>query len=419
MHYIGIDLGGTSIKGAVVTEGGTILKEASCPTQRELGPEHVAREIAGLITALAEGYDPQAIGGVGVGCPGIVEDHSGIVRYSANLHWENFDLRAAVQKYSGYTVRLANDANAAALGEVVAGCAQNVDSAVILTLGTGVGSGVVLNGKILTGCTGGAAELGHMVVEDGGALCACGRKGCFETYASATGLIRMAKEAMAQHPESLLHATAAEVGDVNGQTIFRAKEQGDPTVYYAPMRCALDHWIPFCKWFVIPYAFWFLFVGGMLLYTLFYNIPAFRRMMWFIILTYSFALVTYLLFPNCQHLRPTLLGGDLLTRFTAKLYAADTNTNVCPSIHVIGSFAVYFAARDIRRFRAKGWRLGFLTMAVLISLSTVFLKQHSVLDVLAGLAVCAAAYPLIYRVPAGAASLIPAGGLGRKRFPEL
>ena len=211
MHYIGIDLGGTSIKGAVVTEGGTILKEASCPTQRESGPEHVAREIAGLITALAEGYDPQAIGGVGVGCPGIVEDHSGIVRYSANLHWENFDLRAAVQKYSGYTVRLANDANAAALGEVVAGCAQNVDSAVILTLGTGVGSGVVLNGKILTGCTGGAAELGHMVVEDGGALCACGRKGCFETYASATGLIRMAKEAMAQHPESLLHPTAAAV----------------------------------------------------------------------------------------------------------------------------------------------------------------------------------------------------------------
>ena len=136
--------------------------------------------------------------------------------------------------------------------------------------------------------------------------------------------------------------------------VFCYLENYRPTVYYAPMRCALDHWIPFCKWFVIPYAFWFLFVGGMLLYTLFYNIPAFRRMMWFIILTYSFALVTYLLFPNCQHLRPTLLGGDLLTRFTAKLYAADTNTNVCPSIHVIGSFAVYFAARDIRRFRAKG-----------------------------------------------------------------
>ena len=201
--------------------------------------------------------------------------------------------------------------------------------------------------------------------------------------------------------------------------IFTYAERYFPAAYYYSMHCRLDDLIPFCKWFVIPYVIWFPFVGGMLLYTFLYNIPAFRRMMWFIILTYSFALVTYLLFPNCQHLRPTLLGGDLLTRFTAKLYAADTNTNVCPSIHVIGSFAVYFAARDIRRFRAKGWRLGFLTMAVLISLSTVFLKQHSVLDVLAGLAVCAAAYPLIYRVPAGAASLIPAGGLGRKRFPEL
>ena len=139
--------------------------------------------------------------------------------------------------------------------------------------------------------------------------------------------------------------------------VFCYLENYRPTVYYAPMRCALDHWIPFCKWFVIPYAFWFLFVGGMLLYTLLYNIPAFRRMMWFIILTYSFALVTYLLFPNCQHLRPTLLGGDLLTRFTAKLYAADTNTNVCPSIHVIGSFAVYFAAgtSGASAPRAGGW----------------------------------------------------------------
>ena len=225
MHYIGIDLGGTSIKGAVVTEGGTILKEASCPTQRESGPEHVAREIAGLITALAEGYDPQAIGGVGVGCPGIVEDHSGIVRYSANLHWENFDLRAAVQKYSGYTVRLANDANAAALGEVVAGCAQNVDSAVILTLGTGVGSGVVLNGKILTGCTGGAAELGHMVIEDGGALCACGRKGCFEVYSSATGLVRMTKEALAAHPESAMKDEER----ISARTAFNYMRAGDAT----------------------------------------------------------------------------------------------------------------------------------------------------------------------------------------------
>ena len=179
--------------------------------------------------------------------------------------------------------------------------------------------------------------------------------------------------------------------------VFCYLENYRPAVYYAPMRCALDHWIPFCKWFVIPYAFWFLFVGGMLLYTLFYNIPAFRRMMWFIILTYSFALVTYLLFPNCQHLRPTLLGGDLLTRFTAKLYAADTNTNVLPSMHVIGCAALTLACFDAPRLRAKKLHLVMLTLGVLISASTVFVKQHSMLDVLVAIPVSVVLCLIVYR----------------------
>ena len=195
--------------------------------------------------------------------------------------------------------------------------------------------------------------------------------------------------------------------------VFCYLENYRPTVYYAPMRCALDHWIPFCKWFVIPYAFWFLFVGGMLLYTLFYNIPAFRRMMKFIILTYSFALLTYWLFPNCQHLRPVLSGNDVLTRLVSMLYRSDTNTNVCPSIHVIGSFAVYFAARDSRMLSKPPIRLTVFILTVLISISTVFLKQHSVLDVLAGLLVCAAAYPMIYPLPAHHA--LPAPAVMQKR----
>ena len=187
------------------------------------------------------------------------------------------------------------------------------------------------------------------------------------------------------------------------------------------MHCRLDDLIPFCKWFVIPYAFWFLFVGGMLLYTLFYNIPAFRRMMWFIILTYSFALVTYLLFPNCQHLRPTLLGGDLLTRFTAKLYAADTNTNVCPSIHVIGSLAVWLADRDMKQLPPLLRKYLIPAMAILISVSTVFLKQHSALDILAALLVCAAAYPLVYRSPARrtAPLVVQAMEMEQSRSPQL
>ena len=179
--------------------------------------------------------------------------------------------------------------------------------------------------------------------------------------------------------------------------VFCYLENYRPAVYYAPMRCALDHWIPFCKWFVIPYAFWFLFVGGMLLYTLFYNIPAFRRMMWFIILTYSFALVTYLLFPNCQHLRPTLLGGDLLTRFTAKLYAADTNTNVCPSMHVIGCCGAALAVHRALPKKKRGWMVPVAALALLICASTVFVKQHSILDIFVAIPWSLACGWIIYR----------------------
>ena len=182
----------------------------------------------------------------------------------------------------------------------------------------------------------------------------------------------------------------------------------------------IDDQIPFCRFFIIPYCTWHPLLFLMTVYLFFTDAPAFKRFVVYIGLGFGGSILFCMLFPNGQDLRPTEFAqNDFFIWLVRMVYDADTNTNVCPSIHVIGSFAVYFAARDIRRFRAKGWRLGFLTMAVLISLSTVFLKQHSVLDVLAGLAVCAAAYPLIYRVPAGAASLIPAGGLGRKRFPEL
>lgn len=228
MYYLGIDLGGTNIKGAVVSEAGEILKEASRPTHNKLGAEHVSDEIALLIHTLAEGFSPDLIGGVGLGCPGTVDPSSGIVRYANNLHWELFDLRSALKARTGFLVQLANDANAAALGEAAAGCAKDAESAVILTLGTGVGGGVVLNGKLLTGYTGAASELGHMVIVDGGEPCTCGRRGCLEAYASATGLIRMTREAMAGHPDSLLHAVAREQGAVDGQTAFLAREQGDP-----------------------------------------------------------------------------------------------------------------------------------------------------------------------------------------------
>ena len=224
MNCIGIDLGGTNIKGALVSAEGDILKEFSLPTCVSLGPEAVAARIGQVIAQLG---GEEAIGGVGVGCPGTVDDASGVVRFAANLSFANFDLRSALRAYTSLPIRLGNDANAAALGEALFGCGKGAESTIVVTLGTGVGGGVVLDGKMLTGYTGAASELGHMVIRAGGEECTCGRRGCFEAYASATALIRETKRAMATHPESRMHAAAEENGAVDGRTAFIAAQRGD------------------------------------------------------------------------------------------------------------------------------------------------------------------------------------------------
>ena len=223
--YIGIDLGGTNIKGALVNEQGEIIRQSACPTHAEQGVEAVTATIADMIRDLAKGED---IAGVGLGYPGIVDDKCGTVVYACNLGWINYDVRSALKKLTGFSVRLVNDANAAALAEVVAGAAKGAESAVVVTLGTGVGGGVVIGGRLLTGYTGAASELGHMTIVADGVPCACGRKGCFEAYASATALIRMTDEAMSAHPESAMHQIAAELGGVDGRTAFTAQQAGDP-----------------------------------------------------------------------------------------------------------------------------------------------------------------------------------------------
>ena len=221
--YLGVDLGGTNIKAALVNAEGNILKESSVPTNLPRPAEAVCDDIAALCAALADGV---RVHGIGVGCPGTVD--GGVVRYSNNLNWHDFAMADYLQGKTGLPVRLANDANAAALGEALAGCAKGAESAVIVTLGTGVGGGVVLNGKLLTGYTGAASEPGHTVICDtpNAPLCTCGRRGCFEAYASATALIRMTRQVMDAHPESALHTVAAN-GTVNGRTAFDAAELGD------------------------------------------------------------------------------------------------------------------------------------------------------------------------------------------------
>lgn len=166
---------------------------------------------------------------------------------------------------------------------------------------------------------------------------------------------------------------------------------------YIEVSCALDELIPFCEWFLIPYLFWFVYLIGMMAYGFFFDVENFNRMMKYVILTYSVTMVIYLLFPTVQLLRPAVFPRDnLLTTLVGMIYAFDTNTNVCPSIHVLGSFAAMYAGWNSRHFSSRGWRIVFAALCALICVSTVFMKQHSVVDVLAALPIALAAYPVAF-----------------------
>ncbi len=163
--------------------------------------------------------------------------------------------------------------------------------------------------------------------------------------------------------------------------------------------CPLDDLIPFNELFLIPYMLWFVYLIGAVGYTLLFNEKAFRRMMYFIIFTYTLTIIFYFLYPNCQELRPVTFERDnILTRFIAGFYEFDTNTNVCPSIHVAGSVAAMLAGFDTSRFSKTVWKVVSAIMCFFISISTVFMKQHSVIDVIAAVVLCAVGYVVCYRL---------------------
>ncbi len=190
--------------------------------------------------------------------------------------------------------------------------------------------------------------------------------------------------------------------------VFMTLERFYPAIYrffagrelvYTPVESALDASIPFCELFVIPYYFWFVFLVGMVLWGILFDHDDLRTYMWFVILSYTVTAVIYIAFPNMQPLRPAELPRDnFLTDIVRGLYSFDTDTNVCPSIHVLGSLAVCFSGLHSRSLRGWGWKVFFVVSTVLISLSTVFLKQHSIVDVYAALAVGAVCYVLVFFV---------------------
>ena len=178
---------------------------------------------------------------------------------------------------------------------------------------------------------------------------------------------------------------------------FYALEWLVPQREYHVMYHPVDDRIPFCELFLIPYLFWFVFMIGSYLYTFFAEPMAFRRMMWFTILTYGGGLVMFLLYPTCQNLRPVVFERDnLLTQVMAWFYTCDTSTNVCPSLHVCGSLAAAFGLVDTRRFSSPAWKTTVYTVALTICISTVFVKQHSIIDTVCGFIFSGYAWLLVY-----------------------
>ena len=231
MYYIGVDLGGTNIASAVVTEDGTLLGRASVPTELPDNPQHITERIVMSCeqAVAATGCTMDDILSVGIGTPGITNPKSGAVEYSCNLDFHNTPLAEMAEAMLHKPVLLENDANAAALGEYIAGSGKGASSLVAITLGTGVGGGVVLGNRLLTGFNYAGAEIGHFVMVMDGEPCGCGRKGCFEAYCSATALIRQTRRAMEADRDSMLWQVARSLEQVDGRTVFDAMLLGDAT----------------------------------------------------------------------------------------------------------------------------------------------------------------------------------------------
>lgn len=230
-YYLGIDLGGTNVAAAVVDEAGQILGRASLPTPQGVPAPQVADQMAEAArqAARSAGLEGGAIAAVGVGSPGTVEPDRGCVRYWSNLAFRDVPLVELLEARLNKPVYLENDANAAALGEYAAGAGKGSASLIAITLGTGVGGGAVLDGKLYTGFNYAGMEVGHFVIEYNGRLCTCGRRGCFEAYCSATALIKRTREEMSRSRDSLLWKLAGSLEAVNGRHPFDAAAQGDET----------------------------------------------------------------------------------------------------------------------------------------------------------------------------------------------
>lgn len=236
MYRIGVDLGGTNIAVGLVDDDYKIVKKLSLPTGKERSGELIVKDIARLCLDVCESENVSVsdIGSIGIASPGVADHDKGVVEYANNFKFKHFPIADLLREYIGDgcpKVFLENDANAAAWGEAVAGAAKGSRNSVMITLGTGVGGGIIIDGKIYSGFNYAGAELGHIVIEHNGRPCSCGRKGCWEAYSSATGLINMTNEKINECAEHGMKTIMTELvknkGKVSGRTAFEAMRLGD------------------------------------------------------------------------------------------------------------------------------------------------------------------------------------------------
>ncbi|MDE6505337.1 MAG: ROK family protein [Clostridia bacterium] len=226
-YYAGIDLGGTFIKCGIVSQDGALIIKDKIPTGSERPYGAIAKDMANLALSLADKAGVK-LTAAGIGSPGTVDSANGVIVYSNNIKWENVPLGKAVSEILNLPVFITNDANAAALGESYAGAGKDFKNIVFMTLGTGVGGGIVLDGKLYEGGRSAGAEIGHMLVRKNGEKCTCGRRGCLEAYASASALIKQTRTAMAKNNNSVMWSICGGVAEnADGKTAFDGMRAND------------------------------------------------------------------------------------------------------------------------------------------------------------------------------------------------
>lgn len=241
MYYIGLDVGGTNLAAGVVDRDGNILQKLSRPVDKRMTADELCIELGRLAVDVcaAAGLGIGDINAVGAGFPGMVDNLSGVVISTPNMPFRGTRFRELFRAVCDADVYLGNDAKCAAIGEYMAGAAKGCDPAVVVTLGTGIGGGMVTGGRLFTGYAGSGTEIGHMIIRPGGVPCGCGNRGCWEQYGSATALIRITREEMERSPESLLwELCSGDIGKVQGRTAFDGVKRGDDAA-----RRALDTYL--------------------------------------------------------------------------------------------------------------------------------------------------------------------------------